>query len=81
MVTDKAVFLDDPERDNMDVFSTLGIGAGVSHDGQYGLVTQRLSHSQYYSRYIPDGYKEVAARRNVDSRPEMCKLKIHSTQK
>ena len=55
------------------------MGQGVAHTGEAGIVFQRLPYSQYYSRKRPDGSYEIAARVNVDDRPELCKLPRNTT--
>ena len=67
-------FEDDPNRDDNAIFSSLGIGEGVDHDGNYGLVKKKLPYNQFFGRTAASGGKHVINRCHVDQIPESCKL-------
>ena len=69
-------FEDDPDRDDNSIFSSLGIGEGVDHDGNYGLVRKKLRFNQYFGRPAAGGGKHVISRAHVDQIPASCKYLI-----
>ena len=66
-------FEDDPHCHDEAVFSSYGVGEGVSHDGKYGLVRKSLPYNQYYGRPDSSGSKKIVNRTHVDDNPESCK--------